>query len=93
MKKALIILIVCIMLSGCSNARRYASLSSAVIGCNPDEIEIEHATLIAVGNRHNWEAVCKGKRYICSYQSAVGVNCVEMFIPFVPAERSPSDSR
>ncbi len=92
MKKALIFLMLCMMFAGCANARKYANLSSGVIGCNPDEIDIEHATLIAVGGVHSWEAICKGKRYVCRYQSTSGVQCVEKFIPFVP-EGSPSDTR
>jgi len=92
MKKVLIFLIVCIIFAGCSNAQRYANLSSGVIGCLPDEMNIEHETIITISGMHNWEAVCKGKRYICSYKSTTGVNCAEMFIPFVPGEHT-SDYR
>jgi len=55
-------------------------------------MNIEHETIITISGMHNWEAVCKGKRYICSYKSTTGVNCAEMFIPFVP-EGHTSDSR
>ena len=74
-------LIICILFTGCSNAQRYARLSSGIVGCHPDEIEIEHETLIPIGGVRNWEAVCKGKRYICAYKPATGVNCVEMVNP------------
>lgn len=81
MKKALICLMACLMIAGCTSTRNYANLSAPVIGCHPDEIDIEQGTLIPIGGKHNWEAACKGKRYVCSYDSTAGVQCAEMFNP------------
>ena len=80
MKKAIMILMVLMMFSGCSS-QRYANLSSVIIGCNTENIQIDHEPFIAIGGTQNWQAVCMGKRYSCSYQSTTGVNCIEMINP------------
>ena len=72
---------VSMMFSGCSSAHRYANLSSTVIGCDPEIIAINHEPFIPIGAQ-NWQADCRGKRYICSYQSTTGVTCIEMINPF-----------
>ena len=93
MKKAFIFLIGCMMLAGCTNTQKYANLSSGVIGCLPDEIEIEHESLIPIGGVSNWEASCKGKRYVCRYHSTTGVTCAPMYTPFLPKEKTADDSQ
>ena len=80
MKKAIMILMVLMMFSGCSSGQRYAKLSSTVIGCDPDTIAIDNEPFIATDTQ-TWRADCKGKRYTCSYQSTTGVNCIEMINP------------
>jgi hypothetical protein len=65
--------------SGCAmtNPAISRSLSAGAIGCAPADITIENETATAVTGLHNWIAVCKDKRFVCSYQQTTGVNCKE----------------
>ena len=78
MKKAMMILMVSMAFASCTSARISANLTSGAIGCRPGDIIIENETASVIGGLHNWEAICNGKRYICSYQVTTGVNCKEM---------------
>jgi len=74
----MVIAMIVVTIGGCTSPRISRNLSSGVIGCRPDDITIENETATAIGSMHNWEAICNGKRYICSYQPTTGVNCKEM---------------
>lgn len=79
MKKDLILLMTAIVFAGCTNPRFSADMSSGAIGCQPDDIIIENESSTLIAGLHTWEAVCNGRRYICSYQVSTGVNCKEEF--------------
>jgi len=77
MRKLIVFLgIITTTIGGCTSANISKNLSSGAIGCQPDDITIinEAAT---INGLHNWEALCKDKRFICSYHSTTGVNCKE----------------
>ncbi|OPY90035.1 MAG: hypothetical protein A4E72_00859 [Syntrophus sp. PtaU1.Bin208] len=82
MKKILMFLIVCLLLAGCARYEKYAKLSASVMDCKPEQIDIENEPLIPFWDEESWEAICKGKRYICSYDPQTGVSCTEMINPF-----------
>ena len=77
MKKIIGIIFLVFCVSGClTNPRISRSLASGVIGCHPSEIIIENETAAAWPEAlHNFDAICKGERYICSYQPTTGINC------------------
>jgi hypothetical protein len=77
MNRYISILVVVMAFVGCTSVRISQNLSSGVIGCKPEEIAIFNETATAMGSMHNWEALCKGKHFICSYQPTTGVNCKE----------------
>lgn len=77
MKTAILVIGVIILIAGCTNARISANLTSGVIGCSPEDITIEKETGEWITGLHAWEAVCNGKRYVCSYQNTTGINCKE----------------
>ena len=77
MTKAIMILMVSMAFASCTSARISADLASGAIGCPPDQIIIVNETATLVGARHNFEAICKGKHFICSYQPTTGINCKE----------------
>jgi len=77
MKNTIMVLVVSMVLFSCTSARISSDLASGAIGCRPDEITIINETATFVGARHNFEAICKGKRFICSYQPTTGINCKE----------------
>jgi hypothetical protein len=64
------------LIAGCTSARVSKNLASGQIGCPPDQILIENETATFDGS-HNFEAVCKGKRFICHYHQTSGVDCKE----------------
>lgn len=80
MKNAVMVLIVAMAFSSCTSARISSELASGAIGCRPDEITILNETATLVGARHNFEAICRGKRFICSYQPTTGMNCTEALV-------------
>jgi len=83
MKKGFIFLIAgTIMLMGCTSSEKFAKLSSGILNCPIDQIEIDSEPIISFWGTQSWEAICKGKRYICSDQSETGVSCTEMINPF-----------
>lgn len=75
--RTMAVLIAALMLAGCTSARISRSMSSGVIGCPTDQIEIvdEKASL---SGTHEWIAECKGKRYVCSFVAGSNTNCKEM---------------
>jgi hypothetical protein len=77
MNRYLLILMVVIAFVGCTSARVSRNLASGVIGCPPQEIEIFNETAEPIGGMHNFEAMCRGKHFICSYQRTTGINCKE----------------
>jgi hypothetical protein len=77
MKATMMILVVSMALFSCTSARISSELASGAIGCRPDEITIVNETASFSGGRHNFEAICKGKHFICSYHSSTGMNCKE----------------
>ncbi len=74
------VLVISMSLFGCTSARISSNLASGAIGCRPDEITILNETATFVGSMHNFEAICKGKRFICSYQPTTGINCKEALV-------------
>ena len=52
-------------------------MASGAVGCRPDQIIIVNETASLIGGRHNFDAICNGKRFICSYQPTTGINCKE----------------
>lgn len=77
MKATMMILVVSMALFSCTSARISSELASGAIGCRPDEITILNETASFSGGRHNFEAICKGRLFICSYHSSTGMNCKE----------------
>ena len=78
MTKLVVCLVVVGALAGCTNTRISQSLSSGEIGCPQDEITITNETASGpMGRLHNWEAECRGKHFVCSYEQTTGVNCKE----------------
>ncbi len=78
MKRLVLGLAVAVLLGGCTNTRISRSFSSGQIGCPPDEITITNETATGpMGRLHNWEAECRGKHYICSYEQTAGAHCKE----------------
>lgn len=78
MKRLIVYLgVVTAVIGGCTSANISKNLSSGAIGCQPKDIEIIDETATATG-LHNWVALCKNKRFICSYHSSTGVNCKEL---------------
>lgn len=75
--KALVIL-VAITMSGCAvtNARISKNLASGEIGCPASAITIENETATYDGS-HNFEAICKGRRFFCHYHQSSGIDCKE----------------
>jgi hypothetical protein len=65
----------------CTNARISQGFTSGAIGCPRDEITIYNETADGpMGSMHAWEAECRGKRFVCSYQETAGVNCKEALV-------------
>ena len=77
MNKVIMILVVSISLFSCTSAKISSELASGVIGCSPGEITILNETATWPEGMHNFEAICKGKRFICTYQATAGINCKE----------------
>lgn len=78
MLRAITVSIIVAMCAGCTSARISRSLTSGAIGCPQNEIEITNETASGVmGRLHNWEAQCRGKNFVCSYDQTTGVNCKE----------------
>lgn len=64
--------------ASCTNARISQGFTSGAIGCPRDEITISNETTDGpMGTMHAWEADCRGKHFVCSYQETAGVNCKE----------------
>ena len=76
MKKLIVVLMGLLIVAGCTSARVSRNLSSGAIGCPPQDIEILNETASYDGT-HNFEAICKGKRFFCSYHTTTGINCKE----------------
>jgi len=77
MKTAIMVIAVSTALCGCITSERVSkNFASGVIGCSPGEITIVNETATFDG-MHNFEAICKGKRFVCSYQATTGINCKE----------------
>ncbi len=76
MGKIWLALAILVMVAGCTSARISKSLSSGVIGCPSNEIEIidEQAS---VSGTHEWIAECRGKRYVCNYVYGSTTTCKE----------------
>ncbi len=65
-------------LSGCiTNPKLSKQFTSSNIGCEVKDIEIYNETAEFNG-MHTWTAVCKGKKYLCTYQSTAGSKCKEL---------------
>jgi hypothetical protein len=77
MKKTILTLMAIMTLFGCTSATISKNLAAGAIGCPPNDIVIQNETATLIGSMHNFEAVCKGKRFICSYQPTTGINCKE----------------
>ena len=77
MKRFILILAIVIAVVGCTSARVSRNLASGAIGCPPQEIAIFNETADPIGGMHNFEAMCRGKHFICSYQRTTGINCKE----------------
>ena len=77
MSRVAALFVVAAMIAGCTSARISRSLSSGVIGCPSDDINIidERASLTGT---HEWIAECKGKRYVCSFVAGSNTNCKEI---------------
>lgn len=75
--KCVVLLGMVVVLAGCTSARISRDLSSGVIGCPANDINIidEDATM---SGTHTWIAECNGKKHACSYHTTTGANCKEM---------------
>ena len=77
MNKTLIVAMVAISLcSACTSSRISKKFSAGEIGCSEDDIQIANETASAE-SMHNWVAICKGKKFVCSYHPSDGASCKE----------------
>ena len=78
MNRTIAMLMVGVLVTGCTNARISRSFSAGQIGCPDSEIAITNETASGpMGRLHNWEAECRGKHFICSYEETAGAHCKE----------------
>lgn len=77
MKRLIVLFGAAIIASGCTSARISRDLSTGLVGCPADDIEIVDEDATASGT-HTWIAVCHGKRFACGYQVSTGANCKEI---------------
>jgi hypothetical protein len=59
-----------------TNERVSKNLASGEIGCPASDIIIENETASFDGS-HNFEAICKGRRFFCHYHQSSGIDCSE----------------
>ena len=73
--------------SGCltASAPHYQRLSSALIGCPPEEIHIAHPVL---GSVTSWEAQCRGRQFYCAAFGQKAL-CTQELPPAAPAPATP----
>lgn len=67
----LIVLILSLLIVGCSTTGAKKTLSAGSIGCLEDEIEISNEA------RASWVATCKGKDFVCSASGQDSIHCAE----------------
>lgn len=78
MNRTIAMLMVGVLVAGCTNARISRSFSAGQIGCPDSEIAITNETASGpMGRLHNWEAECRGQHFICSYEETAGAHCKE----------------
>ena len=75
--KSLIVILIVMLMSGCTSARISRSLSSGAIGCQSDKIKIFNEKASASGT-HEWIAECNGTKYVCNYVYGSTTNCKEL---------------
>lgn len=72
MKNSLI-LVLCILLTGCTSAKISRSLASGTVGCPVDEIAISNETVSS--GVHNFTATCRGVDHFCTYMYPNPISC------------------
>ncbi len=78
MKRLIVLLVLAIIISGCTSARISSQFTSGQVPCRPEEIIITEETASAITGMHNWVAECNGKKYVCSYHHGDGAKCTEI---------------
>ena len=73
----MILLILSTVLSGCASTGFYQQVTSGYIGCEPEDIQISNE-LAELNGTESWIAECRGKKYICSYDSSDNTDCNEI---------------
>ena len=75
--KISLLLVATSMLTACiTNPNISKDLASSQIGCSPKDIKITDETA-RMGGIHNWNAECKGQKFICSYNTTAGTKCIK----------------
>jgi len=87
MRKALFVLILFLLVSGCTSLKNTPQLStkqitSNIIGCPPDEIIILNETTSNISGvyKSEWDAECRDKEYDCEYVRGSLPKCREMHL-------------
>lgn len=77
-KKTLIAMTVALAMAGvgCTSTRISKKFTAGEIGCDEDNIQIANESA-SIEGMHNWIAICKGTKYVCSYHHGDGATCKE----------------
>jgi hypothetical protein len=65
-----------VLVAGCTSTRISKKFSAGEIGCDEDSIQIANESA-SIEGMHNWIAICKGTKYVCSYHTGDGATCKE----------------
>lgn len=68
-----LILVLCVLLTGCTSAKISRSLASGTVGCPVDEITITNETVSS--GVHNFTATCRGVDHFCTYMYPNPISC------------------
>ena len=87
MRKALFVLILFLLVSGCTSLKNTSQLStkqitSNIISCPLDEIIILKETTSNISGvyKSDWDAECRNKKYHCEYVRGSLPYCREMYL-------------
>jgi len=78
LKRLFVLVVLVIVVSGCTSARISSQLASGQIGCRSEDITITEETATLITGMHQFIAECKGVKYVCVYQQTAGIKCTEL---------------
>lgn len=75
-RQIIILVMVACLATACTSTRISKKFSAGEIGCDEDSIQIANESA-SIEGMHNWVAICKGIKYVCSYHTGDGATCKE----------------